>query len=887
MASIATGGIRTPLAQLTRHSHTQLWLNASYGVPPRPEWCYSQSGKEFATWNDGTVSTHDVMQHPLGEWTLTPGKVDFARIVESGYNGKVLAATDYTLGPSWEGTNLWKKPTDPGLSGSGLITTGAPSITKRITAGAASYSGNLTADATSFPGPSAASMIGPGAFYPFDRVAVSNDYFPDNASFCIFYGGNGWVFPSNDWLFRFYFGGPTDIRQLYDSSGAPIGLFTGGSFCLAVKGTGEAVLFENGSVGTDIWSERARWQAYDFATNASDVALCMWIIPHGRKDITFIAAPAVNVYHYEGAYASFFGVSQGVIEAAHHQPKKFAYRVKPSVVKYGLGSHVTGLGSVRWDVSRANRATLTCVYAKPAATGTVLCRPFRIPFAANGGTITIYQNKDDPDANITPRLFRADTGLELSPVIPFIGTFNKPNDVNEFYVGFNFESDVGQKYSPTLFGYEVVVSKADGVTIGDNLRGVGSIQSVSISGADLDPTHEFGDVEVVDLTGGLGYLKERGRIPATVSIVDDAGNLVGHLMGGEVAKATAQPLGSLAWNFPANTAAAWSCTLAGEWAKLDKRIFLSRVKFNEQRDGAKDAKGNPLPWKITEVVRWMLVSGAEYVDAQVIMPDLEIRLWGTEDTEAMYTNPGQRIGAAVLRLVRDYLGMIMVWCPNSGPVDDGGLPKGAWRIFTNPRAPYTPIYTFRPQSLTAGALNSDQRSYGATEGMWLSKTVEEFQEAPECNFVYVQGAGSTTMQGARPDMLTAIYPEDRSFPYNGSAPNARNNPFYLGSMYPLVYADPLLNTQEAVTLVASRLKDYVCRPRAWRQWMGVCPLLSPAATGDAGQVTYRPLRVGDCVNLVREAGRGTEKILLRSVSPDYKDDGIRLAHFAGLVVNVI
>jgi hypothetical protein len=253
------------------------------------------------------------------------------------------------------------------------------------------------------------------------------------------------------------------------------------------------------------------------------------------------------------------------------------------------------------------------------------------------------------------------------------------------------------------------------------------------------------------------------------------------------------------------------------------------------------------------------------------VPDWPWRLWGTgAHSDEDYTlQPTQSYAEFITKLVREYLGAILLWDPNAGV-------NGMWRLKANPAPPYgSPIaaFTTTPPS---GKLPHYEGSYAAATTFIEKGTFRSFVRPPECNYVLVVGAGGSTAPG----QINAYMYNPVSVDLFGATANPAHPDYINGSLVPVVHVDPSLTTREACAIICRRLYDRLAHAETWAQWRS--PLLLITEPGDAYQTRVRPVRIGDVVTLAVQGVSYTA--LIRNCNPSYVKDSCHMAEYESLVV---
>lgn len=841
---------------ITPNVNPFLVIDVNEPLQTRPEWHIIRSGNQLSRVpKAGSNASSNVSLQLGGGWTLSPHEDDLTRIVTSSYSNTVVGAADVNLAGGWTTSNTFQKPTETGISASGsLISAGIPAFTKRVTAGA-DWNTELTSDLNALSKPTLAT-----ADVPMNRVLSSVKTYAENAGFAL-----NIVLPPDsvgqDTLATFYFGGPVQTG----TSGK-----AGGQFCVVLRGSGEALLQENDGSAWQV-RKRFRWIAGEHVGGLGTYTV--WIFPYGRDTIAIrTVGTAISPAD------SIFGVGSAINTATTLAlaPSQIArggtfYRSQQVNTGYAPGNYVTGAGQIRLDVRRDLRPLITIVHlSPPLAGGTLVDAPFFIPFPIPAGTaLSLAQNAVTPkDSSLVANLYDASTHAALTPVSANKWLSNGGQQL--YYAKFGFTPDSVIEQTPVLWAYEVQVAAASTI----NRTGTSvqiPLQGLSITGPDLDPTHDTASCSVQDPGDNYTLLRTRARIHSRINSYTDLGVLNSVLFEGEIQRANAKYRGHADGVWPVPSWRQYDLTLTGMWARLADQVNQSI------RDYTHDGTGQP--WKITAIIRDLLtVLG--FPASMIDVPEQEIRLQPADASGAndLVMMPGASYADLILKLARDYLGSVFLWDPNAGSA------PGMWRLLPNPGLnPTTFLWSFL-DSPGPGLLATHPSSY-ATQTTFIAKidgqsTYESYVVPPEANYIQVIGTGGPGATGTGKTQKSIVLYNAKSFDHAGPTSDP-TSPDYLGRMVPVIYVDSTLADDASMAFVARRLYDQVCHAQKWLSFTAPLVLLSPAMTGDPLQTLYRPLRVNDPVYVLGVP------CLVRSCNPDREGPGTAgsmLAHYECLAL---
>lgn len=841
----------------TPNRRTVARFNIPQNVLRQPPWHFRRTAHELAAGGiraagvSGGVdppsplpTSENVVFLPGGAWALSGKTTD---LLFEDFADAMVGSADMDLAPGVGTVKLFRNLSDLAnlAANAGLIVSGAEAFLKRVAAGDLWDAAILAADAAAFLAP-----VIVGGMFPMDRVAAGLVNYDPNVGFTMVFAPPGGFWGSDAFL-RFYFGGNTDVAPREA---------TGGVFSLTLKGDGEALLEEQDSADPDnpAWRERMRfpWTSSD---RAPETVHSIQIRPYGYDRIAFLTRAA-------GKTASSGGVYKSPIPISFIQPGSRGHAVYQD--KQGDTGHehlrrMTGSGSVRVDIARNYRQPWGLSRIKHPDGGTLVDEPFSVPASFPAGT-PLRLHVDAfllPNTGCSGALFDADTLLPLAADAD--GNFLTNAGQTTYFPIFTFTT-LDRFTTPVLFGYTLDAQPTYLFTSPTVVTG-GKLRSVTTTGPDLLPDHETAGLVISDLGDALSILRTRDRICSDVLVTDaGTGAIVSRLFSGITVDAPATYRGKPGHLFP-NWRDYRHVRMLGPWALLAEKVPLGQMSFYLDETVPRDADGNQktLPWPVSRIIRFLL-NACGYPDSQISIPVYydPIRLWNSPSlsTDTYLVQPGgtNTYTRVLQSLCHDYLGAVLCWDPNSGPIGPDGVCMGSWHVLPNPQPPYpAEIATF--VALRSGAAHKSGTApgtYGAGVTYIDEGSFEPWVRAPEVNRVYVCGVGQPGEDG---EPKTQVNAELLNFAsYDWAYPTITADPAspeYLGRPVSVEIYDSGLYGQPSVDFYCRRVYDRAATAQKWVRW--TAPLLFVAPGGE-GLVYSRPLRVND---IVRVAGF---KAILRS-----------------------
>ncbi len=839
---------------------TRVSFDVQEVVGTRPDWHDTRRGSQIQRMTLGSNTTSHVVLEPGDGWTLSPHNDDLGRIVTTtfGGGGLVLTGADVNLAPGYVGSvNQFRQDTDlPGVTPSAsLLSAGVPAFVKRPAAGA-SWGQELVGDVAALPKP-----VEETADYKMLRVLSSNRTFHENAGFALLLAQST-NFSGIDTVARVYFGGP--VQTLTPG-------VTGGQFSLTLRGNGEAILREFDGAN---WQYRMRFPWRNGSGQGNLGYYFIKVFPYGRDTIAFHTVDTSAILGTGGAtlLPLLTTIAGHAIGAQQMRPGMAYYRNQATISGYASGLFATGVGPVRLDLRENLRPIVSLIHLKPSASGTLTDGPFWSPFPVPANTIIqIYADAVQPkDSSLTCTVYDASTNAPL--VLTGSNQWKANAGQQAYYVVWSFNPDSAGEQTPALWSYSVRIAGAATVTRNPTSITGGNLRRVFVTGADLDPTHDAAQAEIIDAKAELTILQQRSRLHGRIGIYADNGALTSVLFEGEAQRADARQRGIPGRLYPSPNWSNYSISFTGMWARLADQVNLSLRNYAVDRSAPLNpATGQPPACKVTDVIRDLLTTGANLPLSMIDVPDIDIRLGPTTDSsgDQFLLRPGASIAEHILTLARDYLGLVFTWDPNAGSL-------GMWRLLPNPNVGNGPfLASFVGGPSLNGSLAHRPESYPAGTTFIETGTLNRWVQAPECNYVLVLGAGGVINgDGTLTKTSAAIY-NPISFDFVGATSDPTHQD-YLGRFVPAIYVNPSLTTANLCALVARRIYDVACHARKWVRFQAPLMLVTNAA--DALQTRPRPLRVNDQVYVLGA------KALVRSCNPEYEHDGYQKATYECVLI---
>lgn len=720
--------------------------------------------------------------------------------------------------------------------------------------------------------------------FELDVVGLTHAVFPPDQGFQLRWRVPGTDLDEHDLLFAFEFGGPLSPRWH-------------GRFALAFGMNGQVTLSElqyDVSGPSWTWVIRDTWQYCDKQNVVND-AHWFVLIPHARRYIDFQSSTREVVRPLFGI-GSQLGPPQ--LQARHYTVPEADVEAKrgtstPIAIQTFFA---TGAGEARLWINRRLRMQVQVarlMYPPHSErVSQVVDAPRAVPWGSTATTTlrtwyegvlpfasaTVYTSP-----SISCSLINDTTGVAIQAVggsfVTTGGTANYvlPGGANTMRVRYRMEPGgpvpltSGGPWSCWILAFELRKPARTAVVAPGEVEG-GEIQSVSITGADSDPSTETAQVVIADPRNELSRVRIRGRMPVLIETEYDEQGVTGAsaLFRGYLSRATDMPRGRTGeWatgkTLPFTLRHDLDVLGVGQWARLwEAQWHGYMLDLAELVDPS--AISPPFvipnqPAKITSIVRELL-QHAGYPPAQIDVPDREFRLWKSPQTkEDLYKlQPYEPLGPFITRLLRDYMGAYIFWDANATGV--GALHPGMWRFQDGPRAG-TLRWTFRTTTPTSvePKLVNHPGAWGANTTFIRKDTLHSYVVPPEANAIWVTTDGDLTPNDKPTGLCQWLgNPKSVNLPIFGGNTADPNHPDYIGRLIPRVIYDPDLATQNAVDFVARRYYDITCRARKVVEFTAPLVLLADADPLYGGKL--RPLRYGDTVLI------DTTQYLVTAMNPD-------------------
>lgn len=821
----------------------------------RPTWYLKRRAHEIARGERaGRKRAKNTRLEPrINAWRLTGALDEIGAATSSDFSSAAIPASALNLADGVSSYDTFRSPSD--LSGvspnASVISSGVTGYRRTIAAGS-------TWDATlqqSDPAPPADADV--TAMIPLTRMIASKVTYPPNCGFVVTFAGlPGPGFqggpPGPRW--RLYFGGATERRPSN---------FIGGGFCLEDLG-GRSALWEYMNIdGAFSWKRRLEIPL----RQGTGVGFVSWsVLPLGRANILIQSLSFDNLVGEDA-----------LTRLKRDGLPTVAYRNNRGLTGCDPVRYITGAGTMGIDVRRDYRGQVALYRNIYHTSGYVQDLPFLVPWPViPAGTILTLKVSAElvPGSDIAIQLFDATDDSEISPTGAAVGNgviqadYSLGANQGKLYVKITLTSDTGDQ-TPLLHGYEVEVAGLRETRVPTVTTG-GVLRSVSISGPDYDPSQAQAKAVVKDVTAQLNsLLLARGAVHGRIKTQYDALGNTTILHEGILLDARAKLRGKTGMTYPSPNWRDYELTFGSMWVRVQRQLNLSVERFAEDPDAPEDpTTGVRPPWKITDIIRYCLRK-LGWPDSQLDIPDLNLRLWPAQATlEDLTLYPAVSFAEFLIRLSRDYLGMVLLWDPNAGAAN------GMWRLLYNPSAPYTSLATFSAGA-AAGKVQSHPNSYGASETFIINDTYDSWVVPPEANFIIVTATGELLPSDGGSKLLVARIYNPLSFNFDPANPTAdATHPDYLGDIVPLLYFDPTLTEPAAVAYVARRLYDRVAHGEKWFTFQAPALYVGDASDSQLSG-RKRPLRINDVITVLGSTA------LVRSASYGYDRDNRQLMTIEG------
>ena len=805
-------------------------------------------------------------------WCLEPYQVTqwFEKtITQQG----IIRQSEWNLVPELKERPHWRLPNVLGVTlGPELSSSGDHFLHKEPQAGQP-FSSSLTADADALPPPPLASLD-----IPMDRVASSKQVYEANQGLCVRFQAPGGQLGAADNLLTVYAGGTADLVTQASpqwrprSAAAPNAPASGGgTLAVNFRGDGKGTVWEHfqGLVGGG-W--KLVTQFLYAAPGQVSARNHQVVLGFSRSTASIVAAQPAPVPRGPGIIASPVQPPRPAPPVTVIRPSR---RVHPQQTQKRTA---TGPGPVRLDLRQDLRVPVQISVLKYPLSGTLRDGAFVIPFPLPEGT-PLQLNLDTdlpPGTAITYALYDALTETELFRD-PETDLYVTPPGGRAYYAVFTFTTESDTR-TPYLRSYEVWASGR--ATITDDLSwSGGKVMRVALIGTATDGSLESGTVELEDPAAELLPLKARGRFRARVQTTYDPEDPTKFSVLGEYElerahdqrKGTTLARGGFGQGaplfYPSPEWREYECL----FSSLVQR-YRGQLSFMEHRDFRKSKEDPTLPYKITDILREVLIQVGIHPD-DLDIPDLPIRAFPAEDGEDFLLQPLADLWGFAQQLAEDYLGGYLLWDPNAGTTG-----RAMVRLVIPPTTPGTPLYHFHT-GLPAGA--TDPRVYTSPGAYGPDATFvrhySSYLEKPEANLIIVTASGELLPNNGGPSKRVQAAFNRKSFNFDPDNPTEdRNHPDWLGYLKPLVYFDPLITTQEELDFLTRRLYEQTCHGRKRLEWNAPLALITDPS--DPLQSRPRPLRPWDAVTF------NGETVVIRNARPAYEDDAYQWCDYEGVVI---
>lgn len=738
------------------------------------------------------------------------------------------------------------------------------------------------------------------------RVAVARKQHPRDASIEFSFFCSGTELDDDAHICNFYFGGRTAMVSVDPNNPQMI---YGGTMCYSFYGDGTATLWEYvttrssgewrtvGAPRSTVWANkgavynrRHHMRITPYPTmSSSDPGIAFTSTGLRTPSKVTSSNPHITSMSTPPAWRSGESKTMAIASPGRISNGKPIEGIPPTVKFQGIKRNPYGAGHCRVDVNANMRIPYQVAetrYGRGADSkpvGWLVDSPFVIPlFLPAGRVIQLALYTYTPkDTSIEPQILRTDNHQVIGKTS---GTI--PDGCSSFFVRFKF-TGTGNT-SPILYGYEVSVngviqqSTAPPVTVSQ----VASIKRVNITGPDIDPGHESASVTIEDPRGQLTVLRNRGRVRTRIWTSYDKTdpNKKVILFDGEIGKAIARKKGK----GESTATSLWrqiECNLTGMWSRLSdqqafvRKNFLTDYDYQAGKVRTDPKTGKPVPWKITDIVRWLFQEAGVH-PSQLDIPDLGARAWATGGDSSEYLlQPATNILEYIQKLVKDYLGAYVIWEPNAGA-------NGMWRLILPAHAgesKYT-FYAGAPPGYNSTPLGSRKPVHMSyPPGSTFIKDFASYVKPPEANYVMYTAVGYTIPIDGTPLKNTKFCWNPNSFKFTSSQPDPDpSNPDYLGRFVPIIMVDPSLGqgvSEATLNLLCYRLFLQTCFAQKWLEFHA--PLVFVDDRVGSGPVFKRPLRTYDTITVVIDGHALT--CLVKNVNPDYDNDRKQFAHYEVMV----
>lgn len=737
----------------------------------------------------------------------------------------------------------------------------------------------LTADQTSFPGPAGTPIV------PLDRVFITTENITPIQFFHVKLRRPDFGLSALDEVARVTFSnipGQTTLDQIAGEWGT-------GRYCLRVFGTGKAILTE--LTNTGIWGERQTF-AVGGVLNAGELNIRIisdaWMDPQGHWHGTKIGF----VFQHEqeqGASSAGVGsflLKQGGIPATSSsvnwyfipQVTQRAPNITP--VRVDIRQDVKPTFQVRksFFFEQGTVRTVTSTLKQAPYDLTVPLQAKIFGYApASLVTIQVFSAADNTPLVPTGAIIQSPTGC--------IQSFTPIKGQSQYYTILTLNASSDKLVSPVVKDYQLVRDPVNRKTAATPFSPQ-IVESVSITSADGDPSHETCRLRVWDLNSSLTALKVRSRMPIRIEAQYDPNDptkttvlFIGYVVKARrIKKGTKKSNGVMDIGgervYPDSEWCGYDITCMGEWMRLAQKLTLHGIgTLNLNFDPLQAIAGTPSPMKVTDIIV-KLLGAIGYPPSMIDVVANNIRFFA-EGNEPFYLAIFSQIDKTLLHLIRDYLGGIIKFNKNAtNKLAPGGFDPndkfGCWQVRI-PGIPdaahgkYVNMWAFNSDSkvvqtqvwgVSPAAFPDVPAGAQTIKSTFIRRgTISCDVEMPGHNQIIVTGVGIQPGTALQPDsgpvgltQTLSNWVSAEFIPGQGTGSDTHpapdpTSPDYLGDIVPLYYPRTELNSVAAVNLVLLRLADIEFHAKAWTEWES--PVLLGWDSTDPNQIRPRMPDYGD------------------------------------------
>lgn len=832
---------------ITQYRKTSVSWDQPETVVNRPCQAMSRYGAEINRASAaGAGSSVDVMLLPTGYWCLEPYQRKYwteKTVTQAG----VIRASNWNLAPYLVEAPLWQSPVLTGVTADGSV--GSPGdhfLHTRVGSGV-DWSTNVLSAVPASP-------VLPTNNFPMDRVAAGKVVYPPNQGFSLRFHAPSVQLGGNDNLLTLILGGAANIL-------APAGAaYAGGQFAMSLGGSGLGTVWEKLAGGWKEVLKGFRWADQGAVAGRAHTIIAM---PH-RQDCLSLLSSSTDAAQAPGPrmYARSFSPPPPA-------PVHNVVRSRRPVVDYKTKDAMTGAGGVYVDKRRDLRIPFQVSVLQYPTTGTLLDLPFafKVPLPTGTAITIAAETYLDAGTNVVTALL---DGTTFAPIAANPdGTFPSNAGQSQYIVRFTLTGNGSN--TPYVRGYTVYAQGAQVVRVTVPFGG-GTLRHMSITGPDLDPSHESASFEIEDLKNELVTVRARARIHLKVKTqYDPDPSKTCVLFEGESARVEATKTkgratrkagfaeGGATVLFPSAEWRKLSVPCVSMWARLSDQLSFAAINFGIDIDNLGNKVGTEyVPSKVTSVIKW-LFQQAGVATSLLDIPDWPIRLYssGNRDSTEYIMPPTAGILEWIQKLAYQYLGGYIVWDPNCGL-------SGLWRLKAVPQPPYTPLAHFSTDNPVGVTGKLQGQAYPALT--WPIYEMTSWVKPPEANLIIVTATGELLPNGAGASQRFQWFYNPKSFDLDPAHPTSDpNSPDFLGRMVPLTYYNSQLLEQAEINFITRRLAVQTCYAQKWIHIEAPLALINDPNDAKLGS-NVRPLRVYDPITI------NGVNCLVRNANPGYKSD---------------